>query len=40
MDFIMMLSEGSMLDWSAVFLVDKATINKNAASAMPSSPLR
>jgi hypothetical protein len=31
MAFIMMLSEGSMLDWSAVFLVDKAgMIDKNA----------
>ena len=29
--FIMMLAEGSMLDWSAVFLVDKAgMIEKNA----------
>ena len=31
MAFIMMLAEGSMLDWSAVFLVDKAgMIQKNA----------
>jgi MFS family permease len=31
MAFIMMLSEGSMLDWSAVFLVDEAgMIDKNA----------
>jgi hypothetical protein len=31
MAFIMMLSEASMLDWSAVFLVDKAgMIDKNA----------
>jgi hypothetical protein len=31
MAFIMMLAEGSMLDWSAVFFVDKAgMIQKNA----------
>jgi MFS family permease len=47
MAFIMMLSEGSMLDWSAVFLVDKAgMIDKNAgigytvfSIAMPMSQL-